>query len=124
MISGQKLNRLKQIPRLASDFAKSLRQRIWSCALGLNSLDGLGEPESDEFFKKVWSKTAADNSHYFYECFRNLPNNAVRSYWNTEDKTYKNWHSQYTESKNKTKDEKLKILANVKGYLVQQQCKF
>ena len=52
-----------------------------------------------------------------------MPNNAVKSYLDTEDKTYKKWQSQYTESKNKTKDEKLKILNNVKGYLVQQQCK-
>lgn len=108
----------------ANAFARTLRERIWSCALGLTSLEGLGEPESDEFFKKTWSRRAADNSHYFYETFRNLPHNAVRSYLDVEDDTYKKWYQQYNEAKAMTVADKVAILANVKGYLVQQQSKF
>ena len=100
-----------------------MRERIWTCALGLDSLEGLGEPESDEFFKKVWLKTAVDNSHYFYECFRNLPTNMVRSYFDQEDESYKKWESEYKDAEKRSTEEKAKILKNVKGYLIQQQSK-
>ena len=49
------------------------------------------EPESDLFFKNVWLKTAADNSAIYWDVFRNLPNNCVASYLDTNDDTYKRW---------------------------------
>ena len=114
-------------------FCKSLRQRIWGCALGLssydknaseNEFDALGPPESDDFFKKVWMKTAADNSSHFWDAFRNLPSNHVLSYLNIHEPSYAKWASEYQKTKTVPNSQKLEILQKTKGYLIMYQRKF
>ena len=114
-------------------FCKSLRQRIWGCALGLssydknaseNEFDALGPPESDDFFKKVWMKTAADNSSHFWDAFRNLPSNHVLSYLNINEPSYAKWASEYQKTKTVPNSQKLEILQKTKGYLIMYQRKF
>jgi len=111
-------------------FCKSLRQRIWGCALGLssydknaseNEFDALGPPESDDFFKKVWMKTAADNSSHFWDAFRNLPSNHVLSYLNIHEPSYAKWFSEYQKTKTVSNSQKLEILKKTKGYLIMYQ---
>ena len=127
------VNRMIIIFILGPKFCKSLRQRIWGCALGLssydknaseNEFDDLGPPESDDFFKKVWMKTAADNSSHFWDAFRNLPSNHVLSYLNIHEPSYAKWASEYQKTKTVPNSQKLEILQKTKGYLIMYQRKF
>ena len=97
--------------------------RIWSCALGRSESEIIeAKPESDEFFKNIWLKTAVDNSDYFWKCFRNLPHNSITKYL-MEDTSYKEWNLAYEEANKKPVETKTQILSNIRGYLINYQSK-
>ena len=81
------------------------------------------KPESDEFYKNIWLKTAVDNSEYFWKCFRNLPHNTVTKYLNETSFDYINWQNKYGQVKTKSIQEKTEILQNIKGYIINYQRK-
>ena len=80
-------------------------------------------PESDEFFKNIWLKTAVDNSEYFWKSFRHLPHNSINKYLNNEDIEYKKWFQSYQNANKMKNEEIINILSNVKGYLIHYQSK-
>merc|ERR1712150_299965 len=116
-----------KIPFLGEDFCKSLRKQIWGVALGISPTDAILEqsPESANFFKTVWMKTAADNSAIYWDTFRTLPNNAVASYLDETDASYQKWKKERDDQKSTlTTDDKIKKLSSIQGTIILHQDQF
>ncbi|KAJ8032443.1 Phospholipase D1 [Holothuria leucospilota] len=99
----------------AGVFASGLRQRLFNEHLGI--LQGrwkqdVSDPVSESFFKGVWILTASNNTANFEKVFHCAPTNSARTFQQLK---------QYRETKSLASSDKqkaLKILKNIRGYLV------
>ena len=64
-------------------FAKDLREQIWSNFLGenLKGKNGNQKPESEEFFT-FWKNRSSDNTYYFDDVFRLAPHDDIKTWKN------------------------------------------